>query len=109
MDDKTFNLLFTEALAASDRDAFVSEWGGSSLFAGDPDDPGPDLAVLIPELERVYDLAHLSVREIRQRAGLTQAAFGLRYCIPRRTLEDWEAGRRLCPPYVRLLLARSAE
>jgi len=47
----------------------------------------------------------MTIREIRQFTGMTQARFCAEYHIPRRTLEDWERGIRQCPPYVVLWLA----
>ena len=40
------------------------------------------------------------VRAIRQRTGLSQAAFAERFEIPKRTLENWESGTREPPIYV---------
>ena len=44
------------------------------------------------------------IREIRKRAGLTQAAFGELLGIPRRTIQNWEGGQRKCPDYVVALI-----
>ena len=40
------------------------------------------------------------IRAIRKRTGLSQIAFCKAYEIPRRTLQDWEAGRRIPPVYL---------
>ena len=45
------------------------------------------------------------VREIRAGTGLSQVAFGAALHIPRRTIEEWEAGNRKCPQYVVELIA----
>lgn len=45
------------------------------------------------------------VRAIRRASGLTQAGFAEKYGVPRRTLQDWEAGKREAPGYVVSLLA----
>ena len=45
------------------------------------------------------------IRTIRAETGLTQAGFSAYLGIPRRTLEDWEAGARSCPAYVVELIA----
>ena len=103
MTDKLFCTLFAAALAAADRDAFVSDWSLSSVW-GDADIP----ADRIDLLARLWDAAHLTIRDIRQHTGLSQAAFATRYCIPTRTLEDWERGVRSCPDYLRLLLAQAS-
>ena len=91
MTDKLFFSLFSAALSSSDRDAFVSDWSLSSVWGDAPDADIP---------------AHLTIRDIRQHTGLSQVAFATRYCIPTRTLEDWERGVRSCPDYLRLLLAQ---
>lgn len=45
------------------------------------------------------------IRAIRSGTGLSQVAFGAALHIPRRTIEEWEAGNRSCPPYVIDLIA----
>lgn len=40
------------------------------------------------------------IKTIRALTGLSQAAFAARFGIPRRTIEEWEAGRRTPPAYV---------
>ena len=46
----------------------------------------------LEKFERVT-LAAAEVRAIRQRSGLSQAAFAARYGLNLRTLQDWEQGR----------------
>lgn len=106
MTDKQFCTIFDAALASSDRDAFVSDWSLSSVWGDAPDADIP--ADRIDTLQRLWDAAHLTIRDIRSATGLSQAAFAARYCIPRRTVENWESGARQCPDYLRLLLARDA-
>lgn len=105
MTDKLFCTLFAAALAAADRGTFVSDWSLSSAWVDAPDAAIP--ADRIDLLARLWDAAHLTIRDIRQHTGLSQAAFATRYCIPTRTLEDWERGARSCPDYLRLLLAQA--
>lgn len=103
--DKLFYTLFGDAITSPDRDAFVSDWSLSSVWG---DVPYADIpAGRIDLLARLWDAAHLTIRDIRQHTGLSQAAFATRYCIPTRTPEDWERGVRSCPDYLRLLLAQS--
>lgn len=45
------------------------------------------------------------IRAIRAGTGLSQVAFGAALHIPRRTIEEWEAGNRSCAPYVVELIA----
>lgn len=105
MDDKTFNILFTEALVQPDLDKFIAEWGTSSLFDPAPDGSPPDYDKIVIQLKHVHYLAHVTVADLRAFAGLTQAAFAEHFCIPKRTLEGWEA-KGTCPSYVRLMLAQ---
>lgn len=48
----------------------------------------------------------MTIKEIRSITGLSQTAFGERYHIPMRTIQNWEGGQRECPEYVSLLLER---
>ena len=105
MTDKLFFTIFGAALDAAGRDAFVSDWSLSSAWDDAPDADIP--ADRIAALGGIWDAAHLTIRDIRQHTGLSQVAFATHYCIPRRTLEDWERGARSCPSYLRLLLAQA--
>ena len=105
MTDKTFNFLFFDALNRADRDAYVSEWALSSVWGDDPEAESP--AARIEMLGQLWDAAHLTIRDIRAHTGLSQAAFAARYCIPRRTVENWESGDRQCAACLRLLLAEA--
>lgn len=49
----------------------------------------------------------LSIKEIRELTGLSQNKFCDRYDIPPRTLQDWEAGRRVPADYLVKLLERT--
>lgn len=106
--DANFYELYGAALDEPDQDRYLAEWSSSSLFYPDPDGDGPDPGQLAALLSGIWDAAHITVKELRARTGLSQAAFCARYLIPRRTLEDWEAGRRDPPPYVRQLLLEAA-
>lgn len=103
-------LLFGEALASPSEEMFVAEYATSSIFDPDPDGPEPDYDAIVSYLRQVWTAAHITVREIRERTGLSQAAFAAMLCIPKRTLENWEStsatASRACPPYVRLMLAQ---
>lgn len=103
--DKLFFTLFGDAITSPDRDAFVSDWSLSSVWGDAPDADIP--ADRVEELGHLWDAAHLTIRDIRAHTGLSQAAFAVRYCIPRRTVENWESGVRNCPDYLRLLLAQA--
>ena len=49
----------------------------------------------------------MELKEMRKLLGLSQAAFGEKYNIPARTIQDWESGRRQAPVYVLELLERA--
>lgn len=106
MTDKQFYSIFSDALSneSASRESFVSDWALSSIWGDDNHDiPGER----IDEIGGIWDVAHLTICDIRQHTGLSQAKFATRFCIPRRSIEDWESGARKCPDYLRLLLAQA--
>lgn len=106
MTDKQFYIIFSDALSdeGASREAFVSDWALSSIWDGDNQNI---LEERIAEIGGIWDVAHLTICDIRQHTGLSQAKFATRFCIPRRSIEDWESGVRKCPDYLRLLLAQA--
>lgn len=105
MTDKQFYSIFSDALSneSASREAFVSDWALSSIWDDGQDIPEDRIA----EIGDIWDVAHLTICDIRQHTGLSQAKFATRFCIPRRSVEDWESGARKCPDYLRLLLAQT--
>lgn len=99
-----FYVLFGAATKEQDRERFISEWSSSSIFYPDENSPDIDADELADALGNIWDVAHLTTRDIRQHLGLTQAAFAERFCVPRRTVEGWESGRTT-PAYIVLMLA----
>ena len=94
-----FYILFTAATKEQDRGRYIAEWSASSIFYPDADSPDINADDLADALGNIWDVAHLTVRDIRQHLGLTQAAFAERFCIPRRTVENWERKGGHIPPY----------
>jgi DNA-binding transcriptional regulator YiaG len=97
----------TKAAKYTDKDAYLSDLVLSSLW-GDAEDEvidRPTMDKRMEELGKIYDSATITVSEIRASTGLTQNAFSKRFCVPVRTLQDWEGGKRTPPLYVILLLA----
>lgn len=72
-----------------------------------PDDASDciDLDAEKARLSRIWELAHLSMKELISRTGMTQTSFAKGAGIPLRTVQNWCAGSRDCPVYVRFLLA----
>ena len=56
-------------------------------------------------ISRVWDVAHLSMKDFIKAAGTSQVNFAKRAGIPLRTVQSWCLGERECPAYVRFLLA----
>lgn len=103
--DSTFAALWGEALAASDRDAYVSDWAHSSIWEDDPESEIP--SERIEYLGKIWDIAHMSANEIVGAAGLNRTEFAQRFCLPYRTLTNWCRGERSCPDYIRLMMAEA--
>lgn len=51
----------------------------------------------------------MDIKEAREQAGLSRAEMSRRFEIPVRTLEEWDAGRRTPPPYVKKLIIEKLE
>lgn len=64
-----------------------------------------DLDAEKERLSNIWELAHLSMKELISLTGLSQTAFAKGAGIPLRTVQHWCAGSRDCPAYVRFLLA----
>lgn len=50
-----------------------------------------------------------TIREARIAAGLTQEQMSEFMCIPKRTIENWEGGKRNPPTYVERLVIAELE
>lgn len=72
-----------------------------------PDDTSDcvDLDAEKDRLSSIWDLAHLSMRELVSRTSLSQTTFAKQAGIPLRTVQDWCGEKRACQAYVRFLLA----
>ena len=42
----------------------------------------------------------MTVKELRKESGMTQQKFGEYFGIPKRTIQNWEAGVNKCPEYL---------
>ena len=99
------HLAITEAAAFADRDAYISDVARSSVW-GDAD------AATIPQerieaLGAIWDAAHRSIKDIAALAGTSVRQIGLRYGIPRRTIENWSVGISDPPTWTLLLLQQA--
>lgn len=87
---------------AISREAFLS-----NVNLSVPDDAAGcvDLDAEKARLSTIWDVAHLPMRELVARTGLSKTAFAKRAGVPYRTLQGWCCCTRECPVYVRFLLA----
>lgn len=94
--------LFTMAAnPVTSHDAFLN-----NVTLSAPDSPGYiDLDAEKARLSRIWEMAHLSMKELISLTGLSQTAFAKGTGIPLRTVQNWYCGIRECPSYVRFLLA----
>lgn len=51
----------------------------------------------------------MTIKEARLNAGLTQKAMSELLEIPKRTIEDWESGRRNCAPWAEKLIVEKLQ
>lgn len=47
----------------------------------------------------------MNIKELRHQSGMTQKAFSEYFGIPKRSIENWEGGKRECPTYLLELIA----
>lgn len=102
MTDKQFISCVSEAINYTDRDAYISDFCLSSMWA-DPEDadiPSDRIAAL----SDIWEACNRSIKAIAAGSGLSCRKLAERFCIPYRTMEDWSAGRRECPLYTRLMM-----
>lgn len=94
-------LFIMAADPATSRDAFLN-----NVTLSAPDAPGCiDLDAEKARLSCIWELVHLSMKELISLTGLSQTAFAKGAGIPLRTVQDWCSEKRACPSYVRFLLA----
>lgn len=46
----------------------------------------------------------MTIKEMRAASGMTQQQFSNLLCIPKRSIENWEGGKRECPEYLLRLI-----
>lgn len=98
----TAELFIMAANPEASRTTFLN-----SITLSVPDDASVciDLDAEKERLSRIWELAHLSMRELVACTGLSQTTFAKRAGVPLRTVQDWCGEKRACPAYVRFLLA----
>ena len=98
----TAELFNAAADPATSREVFLNS---VTLSIPDDADGCVDLDAEKARLSKIWDVAHLSMRELVTRTSLSQTAFAKQVGVPLRTVQDWCGEKRVCPAYVRFLLA----
>lgn len=98
----TAELFVMAANPAASREVLLNN---VTLSVQDDADGCVDLDAEKKRLSNIWDLAHLSMRELVSRTRLSQTTFAKQAGIPLRTVQDWCCEKRACPAYVRFLLA----
>lgn len=100
-----FLQLYEEATQYNDVENYIAERGWQEWM----DDYGTpeDVSTIIGMLERIYQLAHMGIKEMRQMVSPSRAAFSRLYGIPDRTLQEWEYGNNHMPEYTKKLIAHT--
>lgn len=93
------------AIAADPETSRAAFLNNVTLSILDDADGCVDLDAEKERLSTIWDLAHLPMRELVSRTGLSQTAFAKQAGVPRRTVQDWCGEKRACPTYVKFLLA----
>ena len=76
-----------------------------TLSIPDDADGCVDLDAEKRRLSQIWDVAHMTMKEIVAASGMTQSAFAKCAGVPLRTLQGWCGETRECPSYLRFLLA----
>ena len=97
MNFELFSELYKETLESSDKEMFIAERGWQDWMN---QYNAHEIGILLSE---IYILSNSSIRENRERYGLTRAAFCRRHDIPRRTAESWEMEQNKIAPYLKEL------
>ena len=99
---KQYQFCINELPEYTDADAYVSDIALSSIWEDTNSDEIP--ADRVEAIAKIWEAYHKSVKDIAAEAGMTQRKLADRFCIPLRTVEDWCAGKRTPPDYVRMMM-----
>ena len=94
---KKYYDLVRDAMECESAEQFIGE-------VGCPEWAPEDANQFVADLTNIWQVAHMSIKDMRTAVGMTQAKFAERFAIPKRTLENWEMrdGRA---EYDRLMMA----
>lgn len=92
-------------MASEPKESRVAFLNNVTMTAPDDASGCIDLDAEKARLSDIWNLAHLSMKELISLTGLSQTSFAKGAGIPLRTVQNWYGGIRECPAYVRFLLA----
>lgn len=104
MTDHQFAVCWSEAASYADQDEFVSDLAISSIWDDAAGDAAPQERV--DQLRRIWTVQHMTMREIRDASGMTQAKYAAHFCAPKRTVENWDSGTNTPPDYAKIMIAK---
>lgn len=102
MKDKVFYDLWQDALMQPDKETYIRQHSFSDWY----DKVGKSTFEFLCILEDIHNAAHITVKEIILKTGLTQKDFAIKFCIPLRTVEQWATNKFKCADYLRLMFCR---
>lgn len=94
-----FSELYEGAKECENVDEFIERWENEIQLKKTPDD---NIVLL---LRFIYEVAHMSIKDIREYLGMPRPQFCEYYEIKQRTLEDWEYGKNPVPQRMIKLLS----
>ena len=95
--DEKFIQLWMDANRIEDRNEFLKKGMRDSMDSS-------DICKTMNLLEKIWDMAHLTMKEVVSGEGMSQRAFAETLGAPKRTVEDWCRGLVHPPVYARLWL-----
>lgn len=94
---KKYYDLVRDAMECESAEQFIGE-------VGCPEWAPEDANQFVADLTNIWEVAHMSIKDMRAAVGMTQVKFAERFAIPLRTIENWETrGGRA--EYDRLMMA----
>lgn len=91
--------LLLDAQDCTDLDSYIAECGGSVPAGYTEEDGNPTAAIeLLTTLWRFRD--GIRFRQLREYSGMYLAEFARCYDMPKRSVENWDAGVTTPPPYL---------
>lgn len=105
--DKDFDYRFPEDIAYEEMDeetydqTIMANGSGADFEEWYDDEEATVLVIAIRKGSEVYEQTPADrIKALRKMTGLSQTAFGKKYGIPMRTIQNWENGANEAPEYV---------